>query len=193
MKKLFFLLFVGLTALAHGQRPDVLIGNDYESISGFGGPFLSFVPIGGKLSVFTGGGGAILLDNTFYLGGYGMSMADDRTITQEGNEYGVDFGHGGLMLGYNFRPENLIHFSVGSKLGWGTLSYRARADNVRNVNDKIFVVHPSAEVEFNITHWFKTNVGLGYQQVIGVDDFFYDTAEASGPAVSVSLLFGWFY
>ena len=120
MKKLFFLLFIGLNTLAHGQRPEVLIGNDYENISGFGGVFVTAIPLGSKMAVYTGGGGAVLLDNAFYVGGYGMGLSDDRTVTVDGARYAVDMGHGGILMGFNFRPEKIFHFSIGSRLGWGT-------------------------------------------------------------------------
>ncbi len=184
---------LGMATLTHGQRPDVLIGNDYENISGFGGVFLSFVPLGGKMAAYTGGGGAVLMDNAFYLGGYGMGLTDDRKVTVDGARYAVDLSHGGFIMGFNLNPERIFHLSISSRLGWGTLEYNALENNIANISDKVFVVHPSVEAEFNMTHWFKINGGVGYQQVIGVDDFYYDTGDASGPAISVSFLFGWFY
>lgn len=193
MKKFLFILSFATLTTAFGQRPDVLIGNDYESISGFGGVFITLASVDGQVMPYTGGGGAVLLDNTFYFGGYGLGLSGDQSVTVESNEYDVDISHGGFMLGYNIKPSKLAHFGISSKLGWGSIDYRAKDDGVANVDDQIFVVFPQAEVEFNMTHWFKLNVGVGYQQVIGVDDFHYKQGDVSSPAASISFLFGWFY
>ncbi|MDW3196913.1 MAG: hypothetical protein R8G66_31340 [Cytophagales bacterium] len=195
MKKILFILSFATLTTAFGQRPDVLIGNDYESISGFGGVFITLASLDGQVMPYTGGGGAVLLDNTFYFGGYGLGLSGDQTITarSNSNEYDVDISHGGFMLGYNIKPSKLAHIGISSKLGWGSIDYRARDDANSNVDDQIFVIFPQAEVEFNMTHWFKLNVGVGYQQVIGVDDFHYKQSEVSSPAASISFLFGWFY
>ena len=193
MKKFLFILSFATLTTAFGQRPDVLIGNDYESISGFGGVFITLASLDGQVMPYTGGGGAVLLDNTFYFGGYGLGLSGDQSVTVQGNEYDVDISHGGFMLGYNIKPSKLAHIGISSKLGWGSIDYRARDDANSNVDDQIFVIFPQAEVEFNMTHWFKLNVGVGYQQVIGVDDFHYKQSEVSSPAASISFLFGWFY
>lgn len=193
MKKFLFILSFATLTAAYGQRPDVLIGNDYESISGFGGVFISLASIDGQVMPYTGGGGAVLLDNTFYFGGYGLGLSGDLSVEVAGTEYDVNFNHGGFMLGYNIEPSKLVHFGVSSKIGWGSIDYRSKSDLTNDTNDQVFILYPQAEVEFNMTHWFKLNVGVGYQQVLGVDDFFYKQSDVSSPAASISFLFGWFY
>lgn len=193
MKKFLFILSFATLTAAYGQRPDVLIGNDYESISGFGGVFISLASIDGQVMPYTGGGGAVLLDNTFYFGGYGLGLSGDLSVEVAGTEYDVNFNHGGFMLGYNIEPSKLVHFGVSSKIGWGSIDYRSKNDLTNDTNDQVFILYPQAEVEFNMTHWFKLNVGVGYQQVLGVDDFFYKQSDVSSPAASISFLFGWFY
>ncbi len=193
MKKLLVLPILVIPYLTFAQRPDVLIGNDYESISGFGGVFISLSSLGGDFVSYTGGGGAVLLDNAFYFGGYGMGLNDDKRVVVEGAEYDVDFGHGGFLLGYNIKPERLVHLSISTKIGWGTLDYNAFDPNVDGFEDQVFLIYPQLEAEFNMTHWFKVNVGAGYQQVVGVDDFFYDESDVSSPAFGIAFLFGWFY
>lgn len=193
MKKYLFILSFATLTTAYGQRPDVLIGNDYESISGFGGVFISLASIDGQVMPYTGGGGAVLLDNTFYFGGYGLGLSGDLSVDVAGTEYDVNFNHGGFMLGFNIEPSRLVHFGISSKIGWGGIDYRSKNDLIDSTEDQVFVLSPQAEVEFNMTHWFKLNVGVGYQQVLGVDDFFYKQNDVSSPAASISFLFGWFY
>lgn len=193
MKKLLLIPAFVLTLAASAQRPDVLIGNDYESISGFGGVIISFSELGGDVASYTGGGGAVLLDNAFYFGGYGVGLNDDKRVSIEGLEYDVDFSHGGFWMGYNMRPDKLVHLSISTKLGWGSIDYDPFDPGLDRFDDQVFIVTPQLEAEFNMTHWFKLNIGAGYQQAIGVDDFFYNESDVSSPAASISLLFGWFY
>ena len=194
MKRFLTILFTLSTLSVFAQRPNVLIGNDYESISGFGGVLLSFSSLDGELASYTGGGGAVLLDNSFYFGGYGLGLNDDRQINLNGVEYDVDFSHGGFMLGYNIKPTNVFHVTVGSKLGWGNLEYTEdELINRSRFSDNVFVLMPEVALEMNLTHWFKFNVGVGYQAVIGTDDDFYDEGDVNSPTVGVSFLFGWFY
>ncbi|MFK7954021.1 MAG: hypothetical protein AB8B73_14330, partial [Ekhidna sp.] len=74
MKLTFFILSIALSAFAYSQndRPKTLIGNDPENISGFGSVLFSFTSIDGELATLTGGGGAVIFDNTFFVGGYGL-------------------------------------------------------------------------------------------------------------------------
>lgn len=195
MKKLIFLpVFLIIALKAEAQRPQTLIDNDFGNTSGFGGFMISIQNIDGSLSSMTGGGGAVILDNTFFFGGYGLGLADDKEITFEDTEFDVDFGHGGFYLGYVIRPTDLVHFGISSKLGWGEISFREKEPfiNQTRINDRVFVVLPQAEVEVNMTNWFKFNVGVGYQSTIGVDNFYYNERDFDGLAVGISFLFGWF-
>ena len=96
MKQTFTFLFLALVLMAHSQSPKTLIDTDPERISGFGSALFSFMPIDGKLAVLTGGGGAVIFDNTFFVGGYGLGMSGSRDISVDNIDYNTHFGHGGL-------------------------------------------------------------------------------------------------
>jgi hypothetical protein len=194
MKRTFTLLLFLATAFTYAQndRPKTLIGNDPEDISGFGGVLFSFTPIDGELATLTGGGGAILFDNTFFVGGYGLGMTGNRKITVAGENYTTSFDHGGFWLGYVIKPNDLVHFGVDAKLGWGEILSRPSGLGISENVDNVFVFYPQANVEANIAYWFKVNAGLGFQKTIGVDDFHYKSSDFDGVAFSMSLLFGWF-
>lgn len=194
MKRTFtlLLLFIATFAMAQNDRPKTLIGNDPEDISGFGSVLFSFTSIDGELATLTGGGGAVLFDNTFFVGGYGLGMTGDRKINVAGEDYTTSFEHGGFWLGYNINPVDLIHFGVDAKLGWGEITSRSSNVSISKNRDKVFVFYPQVNAEVNFAYWFKANAGLGYQKTIGVDDFHFSNNDFDGIAFSVSLLFGWF-
>jgi hypothetical protein len=155
-------------------------------MSGFGGPNVEFSTFGkGDLAVSVGGGGAFLVNNRFYIGGYGQGMAtyhyltDFRTYDPVGKKWTdysdkrVNFGHGGFWIGGIFRPEDAIHYGISSKIGWGEISLiedEYHEDRYQPYfADKVFVVTPQIEVEANLARWLKLNVGVGYRFVTGIN------------------------
>lgn len=178
--------------MAQSERPKTLIGNDPEDISGFGGVLFSFMPIDGDLSTLTGGGGAVLFDNTFFIGGYGLGLAGNKEFELNGNDYSTSFGHGGFWLGYNIKPDDLLHMGVETRLGWGSITTKSSVTNEEVNEDDVFVFNPQFFGEVNVAYWFKVNAGVGYQKTIGVDNNFFDATDFDGPTFGISLLFGWF-
>ncbi len=155
-------------------------------MSGFGGPNVEFSSFGkDDLAVSVGGGGAFLINNRFYLGGYGQGLAtyhyltDFRTydpVSKKWIDYSdkrVNFGHGGFWVGGIFRPEDAIHFGVSSKIGWGEISliedeYQEERYQPYFV-DHVFVLTPQIEVEANLARWLKINAAVGYRFVSGIN------------------------
>lgn len=177
---------------AQNSKPKTLIGNDPEDISGFGSVLFSFTSIDGELSTLTGGGGAVLFDNTFFIGGYGLGLTGNKEFQLNGDAYSSSFGHGGFWLGYNIKPSNLLHFGVDTKLGWGNITTKSDALSNGEVKDDVFVFSPQFFGEANIAYWFKVNAGVGFQKTIGVDKDYFDASDFDGPTFNISLLFGWF-
>jgi len=173
--------------------------NGRASITGFGGPLTEFSRVRNDWVVSAGGGGAVLINQTFFFGGYGIGMATDRRmdIPSETNLQ-LSLGHGGLWLGYLYRSSRLIHAGIDAKLGWGSITLsrhinNSTANETQNVNtNNVFVITPQIQAELNIIRWFKINVGAGYRLVTGVDKNYYSTSDFNSPSLTVGLLFGGF-
>lgn len=197
MNRLLLFTFLTLsTSFVFAQRPKTLIGDGIEYTSGFGGFMLQFPTIDGDVTSMTGGGGAVILNNQFYIGGYGLGIADDKRVTdQTGTEFQMDFSHGGLFLGYVVLPNEIVHLDIGTKVGWGQISFNesgAVPGPGQQIEDNVFVVNPTVSAEINMTTWFKFNAGLGFQFANGVDNFYYQSNDFNGLTYNLSLLFGWF-
>lgn len=189
----FILILNSFASVSQSTKPKTLITTDPEQISGFGALLFSFTPIDGQLATLTGGGGAAIFDNTFFIGGYGLGMSGDREVTVEGIDYRVDYGHGGIWLGYIMKPVELFHLGVESKFGWGRVRYRSvNGVDPQPADDQVFVFYPQLTGEVNLAYWFKLNAGVGYQKTVGIDNFAFTNTDFDGPAFSVSLIFGWF-
>jgi hypothetical protein len=191
-----------------------LFGNKNVRISGFGAPIVEFSAFDGDFAVFNGGGGAVIFDNKFFIGGYGMGMSTQPKypdVYSENNNLQSDhlqvtFGHGGLWLGYNFMPNNPVHFVVSLKAGGGAASIvntEFRLDEYEQYIDYVGVLKPQVDVEMNLFRWFKISFGVGYRFVTGIGDAtyynsqseevrYFDKNDFNAPYGSVTFLFGGF-
>lgn len=199
MRKIFILISVLLSFCLTGfaqDEPQVLIGNSINNISGFGGFMMELSSINHDLNVSTGGGGAVLLNQVFYIGGYGMSNHSEASysnFTSQNLPANLNFHHGGLWVGYIFKPNKLIHYNVSTKFGWGNI--RVTETNVPRetvLNDNIFALTPQVEAEINIAYWFRINASVGYRLVDGVNNQYYRTSDFCSPTFGLSFIFGWF-
>jgi len=219
------LLVPGLQIL-HGQESDeprYLLGNENSKVhvSGFGSYILGFSGMDGNFAVYNGGGGAVLLNQTVYFGGYGTGLSSHNStrsltmIDPGGVEIHYDnlytqFGHGGFWLGYLHKSYKPIHFGASTKLGWGSLSMSNDVydhnfdeyDYYHIVLDKVFVITPQIEVEMNLLKWFKINASAGYQFVSGIDKTyasttgeqvkFFENKDFNQPMFNLAFVFGGF-
>lgn len=192
----------------------IFSGHNYR-VSGFGGSIMEFSVYDGDFAFYSGGGGAVIFNNTFFIGGYGMSMACDKAFhpiyntdgSIKENDLSLSVGYGGLWIGYIFKPNDPIHFGISSKFGGGaaTLIYNDFEYTDYDYHmDYIGIIAPQVELEMNLARWFKINIGVGYRFVTGVSNASYiaDTQgnmqqyfskkDFSAPYGNISLLFGGF-
>lgn len=204
MKKIFFgfLLFFSITNsfaadkfFAEKQENDELktIINTIEikRISGFGGPLMTYTNLGGDFAFMMGGGGGIIINNMF-IGGYGEGLSNSINIKRENILRDIDFGHGGLWIGYEIAHKAVIHPVISARIGWGGVS----GENLTNnsfFSDNVFVVSPTISAEINITRFFKMNVGAEYRQTLDVNHTTpLNQSDLSGLGVYMNFIFGWF-
>lgn len=224
MKTLFFtsLVFMGLISSVlqaqESEKREFLFGGEKPlKISGFGAPIIEFSSIAGDFAVSTGGGGAVLFNQCFFIGGYGLGSVSmgSQNLTIQVREFDLSvhtysnlrrmFGHGGLWLGYIHNSHKAIHMAVSTKIGGGAVGYYDFDFNDWNADlgwDAVFVFTPQVEVELNMLKWMKVNLGVGYRFVSGVDETYIDIGgserpyfnsdDFSSPQVSLSFLFGGF-
>jgi len=197
MKKHSLLLLLMMSCLFTQAQNDggiqYLLSGDVK-VSGFGGPIVEFSSIQGELAVSNGGGGAVLLNNRFFAGGYGLGVSN--RIQTDADETRLRFGHGGLWIGYIHQPQELIHFGGSVKLGWGNVELRRSSSSFLSnrllADDNVLVLNPQGEVEVNITKWFKVNGAVGYRLVTGLNDEDISNSDVSSVNFSLGFLFGWF-
>lgn len=134
----FLLLSMAISVGAFAQDKPVeemryIFGGGEYRVSGFGAAIFEFSAYNGDFAFYSGGGGAVIFNNAFYIGGFGMGLAENQKFETVYNANGtvaednlsLSFGYGGLWLGYIFRPNAPVHFGISSKFGGGaaTLYY----------------------------------------------------------------------
>jgi hypothetical protein len=220
MKKIMYFftilsLFACVTSLYAQEKNDTtqVLLSDKVVLSGFGSPFVEFSSVNSEFAVCLGGGAGLMINRTLFIGGYFEGIMtnhyreDLKTIVNI-EKPTISLEHGGIWLGYVYKPKSAIHGGLSMKLGWGEIDLEGNGYTydtnlvVSDFADKIFTVIPQAEVEFNMTKWFKINVGVGYRFVTGIDATyldeqnnnnpvnFYDEGDFNSFVGTISLIFG---
>lgn len=194
------LLFAQDSAETPVENRTLFQGNGKLSMGGFAGPLLHFTSANDKGVVLAGASGAVLLNRRFFVGGYGLTMLTENNMmtAPNGEDYELDFSHGGLWLGYVFFPESPVHFAVSSLVGFGETSLDRTPYDVGMgspyYEDQFFVISPQAELELSLTSFMRFGVGAGFRVVSGAEipETVLDNGTLSGPFASFSLKFGSF-
>ncbi|HOY32740.1 MAG TPA: hypothetical protein PKW80_12755 [Bacteroidales bacterium] len=221
MKNLAVLFFCVLFTFSLPAQDTVQATQQEKSpkvrLSGFGGLISETFILKKQVSEALGAGGALMINNYFFLGAYGLTtvsnhtikdliipdefLLDGRPLYYYGKPLRINFGHAGIWLGGIFYPGKRVHFGISSRFGWGNIHLTDSVNNsyINNVdyrleytNDKIFVISPRIELEINITSWLKTNIGLGYNFVTGIGFDRYKDCRFSSPQLTIGLYFGGF-
>ena len=191
-------------------------------VSGFGSPIVEFSSVMDEFAVSVGGGGAVIINQAFYIGGYGEGLSTDHRMTLERYSPGqqkneiyysrrINFGHGGFWLGYVHKSFKAVHFGGSAKIGWGEVSlYDPDQYDYYDeplAGDNCFVFIPQLEAELNIAKWFKVNLGVGYRLVSGltrtylylpegatepIEKQYYDNKDFNSFTGTITFMFGWF-
>jgi len=144
-------------------------------------------------------GGGLVVDNSFYLGVYGMGLPKTNVLCDNNiYEKRASFKHGGLWIGYLFNVDKPLHYGLDLKLGAGKINYEYSAENLPSIvfDDNVFVMMPAVSVGLDVTTFFRLNFNIGYRFLSGseeVSKVFGDTIEKdffSSPFGTISLVFG---
>lgn len=179
--------------------------NGDMSVSGFAGVFNEFSEVDNDFGFSMGGGAALLLNQKFFFGAYGMGLTTRHIKNYKINDeefYNEDlytrFGHGGLWLGYIHKPQNAINWGANMKIGWGAVTLSTQEYYVSGPNynyndngwirydiDNVFVFTPEANLNLNLLKWMRVNIGLGYRLVTGLNNTYPELVNDNNTLVEV--------
>lgn len=217
------LSFSFVSSIAQDEMKTLFGNGDKDvSLSGFGAVINEFSAVDGDFAFLMGGGGAMLFNQKYFFGAYGMGLTTRHTrkfsiYNDNPEEPGAietpllytRFGHGGLWLGYIYNPQKAINWGANVKVGWGSITLSEYTGSDYNwapyESDNVFVLTPELNMGLNLLKWMRVNVGVGYRLVTGVDNTYtgyvdghevsmeyFDSNAFSNFEGSVTLAFGWF-
>ena len=195
MKKITFLLSIIIFCSHLNAQQETLIGGEIES-GGYGGPFIQFGEILDESGVFLGGQGGWIINHRFVIGGKGYGLVNEVNIPNSQN-LKLEFGCGGLLLEYIISSDQLIHFSVGSMIGFGGVKYAIKDheeshDNFNYSDDSFFVIEPGAHVVLNVSSFLRISLGANYRYISGVEYESLSNSDLSGISTQITFKFGVF-
>ncbi len=209
MKKLILctLTLLGAMNLSMAQTEMKTIFGSKEGqkvkVDGFGSMDFMVSKVIDQESMQIGAHGGIILNKKLMLGagGYGIVTQHkfDGVFPQQPlNLYG---GYGGLLIGFNVAPREAIHASFPVIIGAGGIDIADR-DFFPNAGPEFeeyiiessafFVIHPMANIEINMTKFFRLAAGVGYRHVSGTDLVNIKDEDLTSWTANVSFKFGGF-
>ena len=188
-------------------QEETLIGGGEISHGGFGGPVIKYTQIYGEPALLVGGRGGWIINHSFILGGGGYGLVNNirsnnsQPVGMVGiNSTYLNFGYGGVELEYIIQSDKLIHSSISTLVGGGSISYRNKLwdeiddqnDDLNSPSDGFFVFEPSINAELNIISFMRINAGFSYRFISGasLDDL--RNSDLAGPSAMLTLKFGKF-
>jgi hypothetical protein len=198
------LLVICFSSLGFAQQ-ETLLGSKEIEHGGYGALVLKYASINSSPGLLVGARGGWIINHTFSLGlaGYGLATNVKANVSGPlGQDY-VNFGYGGVDLEYIVDSDRLVHFSFHTLIGAGAVGFRYAygestwddfriGDNWSHLHDTFFVIEPGANLDLNITTWFRLSVGASYRHIAGVESAASTNSGLSGPSGNLSFRFGSF-
>lgn len=182
MKRLFlFIVIISSLTYGFGQVDETekikpkrdsemmtLLGSN-NSLGGYGGLSMAYTQIDGKDAFSFGARGAAIMGHSFALGFGGSGFVTDLFYDSELNsDVNIAGGYGGLFFEPIIFPRFPVHLSIPVLVGVGGVAYssvnrRWEEDLFVEDSEVFFVVEPGAEIELNVTRFFRFSFGAYYR------------------------------
>jgi hypothetical protein len=202
MRKIIIILFIAALQPLFAQQ-ETLIRSDKFTSGGFGGPVLKYTSFNNSGAMIIGGRGGWIINHSFVLGGggYGLTtqvpvdvLDGDIIIKDSDNLYIM---YGGFEMEYIFRPLKVIHISIYTLLGGGSIGYRSEFQDNHydcgyNMGKSFFIAEPAVNLELNVTAFFHLAFGASYRYTNGANYKLINDDDIRGFSGIITVKFGRF-
>ena len=128
---------------------------------GFGAPVVKFSSMLDEFVTFAGVRGGWVVNHTFVIGAGAYALVN--TIDQPDLIEPISkFVYGGFEVEYIGLASEPVHFTILVLVGAGR---RYRTDEPDPDHDELFVFEPAANLQVNVTNFFRLDAGGGYRYV----------------------------
>ena len=212
MKKLGILLLVVLLVQVAQAQDDYnnqvqTLFSSHKSNGWYGAFTMGYSQIDGRDALVSGARGAFVFDQKLAigLGGYGfVNNLDYHSYYQDNPEqqFMLAGGYGGLIVEPIVAGRKAVHLSFPVLFGIGGVAlvdnhgygwdwnFDPYYSNTEYDNDVFFVIEPSAELEFNLTRWFRAAAYASYRFTSNIELYQTDTNVLDGFSFGMTFKFG---
>ena len=193
MKKSVFIAILALSAtqvFAQSWRSnsDATLANTTGRNGFFFSPIVEYSNLNKDWNTSVGGGFGFIAGD-FFIGAYGLGMADDNLLDSDFET--LKMGHGGFWVGYVTPQKSALHLFTSVKAGWGAVNINV--DDDFSSDDAFFAFTPEAGLEVNVFRWFRIAGTVGYRFMNGLDNSpLYNRDELEGMTGTITFRIGGF-
>ncbi len=181
MKLIIIVLMLFLSGITMAQE-NTLVDLDISSVKGYGAVVTKYSSLNNYGALTVGGRGGWIFNNTFLIGAgiYGLAsnvpvdVFDSNTLLTRSDK--LHFMYGGVEVEYVFSPKNLVHYSIYTLVGLGSISSHTNSQEYpdgyydhSHMNNPFLVLEPAFNVTLNIANFFHVSLGVGYLITSGAD------------------------
>lgn len=185
MKKitLFFILILLVSHLSAQTQEPVFDYTGLTLTGIWGGPSYGYTTFADEDAFVRGGFGGLEFNKNLFIG-YGAFYLNDKIELPIFESQKLDFSYNGLMLGYSLNAHKPVHPKFSVLIGSG------KVDVKDEDLDRLFIIQPSAGVEFNLFKWWHIDLIGGYRIAKGISLEGLDDSDVSAPFGEIKLRFG---
>lgn len=168
---------------------DALIDMDNARSGGYGGPLVKYGEMGDETAILLGGEGAGTFttgNHSLLIGGAGYGLINEPDW---GTDQTLDFGYGGLLIGYTHRPDAVVHVETKLLLGAGGVSL-VDSDGSSDDSGSFLVSEVTVGAEVNLTDFLEVGIGGAYRLTTDPSLNGVEADDLSGPSLVLSFQFG---
>jgi hypothetical protein len=191
-----------LCALPATAQEETLLGAGPIEHGGYGALVIKFSQVSDQFAVLVGARGGWILNHTFSIGLAGYGLVNEIPVRSQAwafNPY-LNFGYGGLDLEYILNSNAMVHSSVHLLIGGGAVGRRSAnwVDYAYGYSGNewdyhpFFVLEPGANLDLNMTSWFRMSFGAAYRIAGPVKSDLASKSDLSGASGMLTFRFGSF-
>lgn len=173
----------------HAIAKDTLIDLDNARVGGFGGPVFKTSEISGEQTFEIGGmGGATFTTDkhSVMIGGAGYGLVNELDWQTDEK---LEMGYGGVLFGYTYNPEALLHVDTTLLLGAGGVT-SLDSSNSSTDTGSFLVSELASQVEINVTDFLELGFGASYRLTTEPSLNGLTADDLSGPSAFITFQFG---
>ena len=186
---------------------NTLFGNGNKSFGAFVGFNMKMTEVNSQAALMTGGELNFIFNRDLNVGFAGYGLITDvysNSLNDEGNDYYLEMGYGGLNIEPVLFSESLVHVTFPVLIGAGGIAetnYRYLDaippgedyfDNDIHRSDFFLVAEPGVNAEINLFRFLRATGGVSYRWVSDVEIPGLGTNSLEGISANFGLRIGWF-